>query len=100
MARNDLQTDPISEHATDAKRFDYERLERSIAFLIEEHERLSTEKAALLEALVDRESRLTSLEAKLERERATRAAAVEGVDKILARLEQLQASASAVAETA
>ena len=100
MARNDLQADPISEHATDAKRFDYERLERSIAFLIAEHERLSTEKAALLEELVDREARLTSLEAKLERERATRAAAVEGVDKILARLEQLQASASAVAETA
>ena len=100
MARNDLQTNPVSEHAPDANRFGYERLERSIAFLIEEHERLSTEKAALLEELVDRESRLTSLEAKLERERATRAAAVEGVDKILARLEQLQARASAVAETA
>ena len=100
MARDGLQTDQVSGNPTDAKRFDFERLERAVAFLIEEHERLSTEKAALLEELVERESRITSLEAKLDRERSTRAAAVEGVDKILARLEQLQASASAAAEPA
>ena len=100
MARDGLQTNPISEQTADGSRFDFERLERAVAFLIEEHERLSSEKAALLEELVERESRITSLEAKLDRERSTRAAAVEGVDKILARLEQLQTSASAAAEPA
>ena len=100
MARSGLQTDPISEQTTDGTHFDFERLERAVAFLIEEHERLSTEKAELLEELFEREARITSLEAKLDRERSTRAAAVEGVDKILARLEQLQASATAAAESA
>ena len=103
MARDDLQTEPIAQRAepgSDASRFDFERLERAVAFLIEEHERLSSEKAALLEELVDRESRITSLEAKLDRERSTRATAVEGVDKILARLEQLQASAATAAGSA
>ncbi|MEM9177126.1 MAG: hypothetical protein AAGC67_18060 [Myxococcota bacterium] len=97
MAREGLQTDPVSENATDAKHFDFERLERAVAFLLEEHERLSSEKAALLDELVERESRITSLEATLDRERSTRRSAVEGVDKILARLEQLQASATAAA---
>ena len=97
MATDGLQTGQASQQTTDTSRFDFERLERAVSFLIEEHERLSSEKAALLEELVERESRITSLEAKLDRERSTRAAAVEGVDKILARLEQLQASATAAA---
>lgn len=100
MATDGLQTGQAFQQTTDGSRFDFERLERAVSFLIEEHERLSTEKAALLEELVERESRITSLEAKLGRERALRATAVEGVDKILVRLEQLQASASAAAEPA
>lgn len=84
----------------DSSGYDFERLERAVAFLIEEHERLSSEKAELLEELVDRERRITSLEAGIEHERALRRSAAEGVDKILARLEQLQASATAAAETA
>lgn len=64
---------------------------------MEEHERLSSEKAELLDELVERETRITSLEAKLEDELSLRRAAVEGVDKILSRLEQLQASATAAA---
>ena len=107
MARDGLQSEHLSHdtHGTpdaagEASRFDFDRLERAVSFLIEEHQRLSSEKAALLEELVDREARITSLEAKLENERSLRSTAVEGVDKILARLEQLQASASAAAEPA
>ena len=100
LARDGLQADQVSQQTADASRFDFDRLERAVSFLLEEHERLSTEKGALLEELVERESRITSLEAKLEGERSRRASAVEGVDNILARLEQLQASASAAVESA
>ncbi|MEZ4333447.1 MAG: cell division protein ZapB [Myxococcota bacterium] len=74
-------------------RFDFDRLERSIDFLIDEHRRLSAEREALLGELREREHRIAMLESRLESERAQRAAAVEHVDKILSRLEQLQASA-------
>jgi hypothetical protein len=79
-------------------RYDFERLERSVEFLIHEHERLSAEREALLGELLDREHRIASLESKLEGERALRATAVESVNKILSRLEQLQASVRAVEE--
>lgn len=69
-------------------------------FLIREHERLSAEREALLGELLDREHRIASLEARLEAERALRASAVESVNKILSRLEQLQASVCPVAEPA
>lgn len=72
--------------------YDFERLERAIDFLIGEHERLSSEKAELLEELVEREQRLTSLQSRLDTEKAQRLTAVESVDKILGRLEQLQTS--------
>ena len=72
--------------------YDFERLERAIEFLIGEHERLSSEKAELLEELVEREQRLTSLQSRLDTEKAQRLSAVESVDKILGRLEQLQTS--------
>jgi hypothetical protein len=52
----------------------------------------------MLGELLDREHRIASLESKLEGERALRATAVESVNKILSRLEQLQASVRAVAE--
>ena len=79
-------------------RYGFERLERSVDFLIREHERLSAEREALLGELLDREHRVSSLESKLEAERALRATAVESVNKILTRLEQLQASVCAAAE--
>jgi len=78
--------------------YNFDRLEHSVEFLIKEHQRLSGEREALLVELVDREHRITTLETRLDAERVKRATAVEGVDKILARLEQLQASASAAAE--
>ena len=81
-------------------RYDFDRLERSVAFLIEEHERLCAEREALLEELVDREQRISALESRLERESTRRVTAVEGVDKMLSRLEQLQASISSVSESA
>lgn len=80
--------------------YDFERLERSVDFLIEEHQRLSAEREALLEELVEREQRLAALESELESERRRRLTAVEGVDKILGRLAQLQTSVSAAVESA
>ncbi len=86
--------------AANEQTYDFERLERAVAFLLEEHERLSGERAELLEELVDREQRIGQLESRLEAERKRRLTAVEGVDKVLARLEQLQTSVVAAAESA
>ena len=83
-----------------ADRYDFDRLERSVEFLLEEHERLSGEREALLQELIDREQRISVLESRLERESTRRVTAVEGVDKMLSRLEQLQASISSFSETA
>lgn len=80
------------------RRYDFERLEGSVDFLIGEHQRLSAEREALLGELLDREHRISSLEARLEAERALRATAVESVEKILSRLEQLHSSVRAAAE--
>lgn len=82
----------------DNRRYDFERLESSVEFLIREHQRLSAEREALLGELVDREHRIATLESRLETERATRAAAAESVNKILSRLEQLQSSVRSAAE--
>jgi len=79
-------------------RYDFERLERSVDFLIREHERLSAEREALLGELLEREHRIASLESKLEAERATRASAVASVSAILTRLEGLHASVRSAAE--
>ena len=85
---------------TQADGYDFDRLERSVEFLIDEHQRLSAEREALLEELVAREHRIAALEAKLESERVRRLTAVEGMDKILGRLDQLQASVTSAAEPA
>ena len=85
----------------DANRpFGFDRLERSVEFLVEEHQRLTAERAALLEELIEREQRVIALETQLKHERAKRMTAVEGVDKILVRLEQLQVSVTSAAEPA
>ncbi|MAG30505.1 MAG: hypothetical protein CL908_06370 [Deltaproteobacteria bacterium] len=73
-------------------RCDFDRLEECVDFLLKKHERLSAEREALLAELVEREHRATTLEMQLEGERARREAAIESVDKILSRLEQLQTS--------
>lgn len=80
--------------------YDFARLERSVEFLLKEHQRLSGEHEALLVEFVDREHRISSLERRLETEKRSRATAVETVDKILGRLEQLQTSATAAAKAA
>lgn len=90
-----------SERAGDAEgRYDFDRLERSIDFLIDEHQRLSAEREALLGELLDREHRIAILESRLEAERSTRTSAVDRVNKILSRIEQLQASVTAAPEPA
>jgi hypothetical protein len=80
--------------------YDFDRLEQSVEFLIKEHERLSGEREELLAELVDREHRISTLEGRLDLEQSKRAVAVESVDKILARMEQLQTSVSSAAKDA
>ena len=80
-------------------RYDFDRLERSVEFLIQEHQRLTQERQALLAELADREHRISSLESRLDSERGRRVRAVEGLDRILARLEELEAGVAAVSET-
>jgi chromosome segregation ATPase len=86
------------------REYDFQRLERAIAYLIDEHERLAREKdrleqehAALREELVDREQRLAALQQELTSERGRRRTALEGVDKLIERLDQVQASVGAMA---
>ncbi|MBW2497208.1 MAG: hypothetical protein JRF61_08030 [Deltaproteobacteria bacterium] len=73
-------------------RFDFERLEQSIDELLRDHERLTAEREALMSELVDREHRIATLESRLRDERDRRATALDGVSRILARVESLQAS--------
>jgi hypothetical protein len=83
-----------------AARYDFDRLDRAVRFLLEEHERLSAEREALLGELVEREQRIAALEAQLDRERVRRASAIDGVDRVLARLEELHSNVTTAAETA
>ena len=92
-SRTDEDISPVDQ-------YDFDRLEKSVEFLIKEHERLSGEREELLAELVDREHRISTLESRLDLEQNKRAVAVEGVDKILARLEQLQTSVTAAAKDA
>ena len=81
---------PSDKGSSPADRFDFDRLERSVEILLEEHASMSAEREALLAELVDREHRIGILEARLEAESKRRASAVDGVDRILARLEELE----------
>ena len=85
---------------TRAEHYDFDRLERSVDFLIDEHQRLTAEREALVEELVERERRIAALEGTLEKERVRRMTAIESMDKILGRLDQLQASVTSAAEPA
>jgi chromosome segregation ATPase len=87
--------------------YDFQRLERAIEYLIEEYQKLAREKdrveqerAALRDELVEREQRLASLQADLDAERGRRRTALEGVEKLLGRLDQLQASVATAVEGA
>ena len=105
MARDTVGSDGGNETAVSkaSEAYDFQRLERAVEYLLDEHARLAREneqiereRAALRDELVERERRLTALqaehEAELAAERGRRRSALEGVDKILGRLEQLQAS--------
>lgn len=81
-------------------RYDFDRLERSIEYLLEEHRRMSAERAELLVELADREHKIAQLESRLESERSLRAVAVSGVDAILARLERMASGDFALADAA
>jgi len=81
---------PSDRASTRSTPYDFERLERSVEILLKEHERLSAEREALLEELVEREQRIGFLDARLSTERERRATAVESVDRILERLLMLE----------
>lgn len=80
-------------------RYGFDRLEQSVEFLLKEHERANIEREALLAELADREHRIQSLESKLATEGDRRTSAVESVDRILARLETIEAAAASASET-
>jgi chromosome segregation ATPase len=90
----------LEQESSRIDRYDFDRLEQSVEFLIKEHERLSGEREELLAELVDREHRISTLESRIDLLQNKRAVAVEGVDKIIARLEQLQVSVTAAAKVA
>lgn len=81
---------PSDRASSRSPHYDFERLERSIEHLLKDHERLTAEREALLEELVDRERRIGALESKLASEGKRRVSAIESVDKILKRLDQLE----------
>ena len=74
--------------------YDLERPAHCVEHLLSEHARLSAEREALLAELSDREHKVNTLEAGLEKERSLRRAAVERVDRILEQLEGLESSAT------
>lgn len=80
--------------------YDFDRLERSLDFLLGEHRRLSAEREELLGELREREVRIAALESKLQAERALRTTAVSSVDGILLEIERLRAMACPAAEGA
>ncbi len=80
-------------------RYDFGRLERSVEFLLKDHERLGSERDALLAELIEREHRITVLESKLAAEDQRRATAVDSVDRILARLEALESGVQEVSQS-
>ena len=79
-------------------RFDFERLEASVESLLHDHERLSTEQQGLLAELADREHRIAGLQRQLDRERALRLSALEGVERLIARVESMQARVDRVVD--
>ena len=77
--------------------YDFERLERSVEHLLKDHERLSAEREALLEELVDREQRIAALETKLASEGKRRVAAIDSIDGIVKRLDDFESEVVAIA---
>ena len=88
---------PSDRASSRSPQYDFERLERSIEHLLEDHERLTAEREALLEELIEREQRIAALESKLGSEGKRRVSAIESVDRILERLEQLESNVVEVA---
>ena len=86
-----MNAEPPSDRGSSrSSHYSFERLERSVEHLLKEHERLSAEREALLEELIDRERRIATLESNLASEGERRVSAVEGVDRILKRLETIE----------
>jgi predicted nucleic acid-binding Zn-ribbon protein len=81
---------PSDRDSSRSSRYDFDRLERSVGHLLKDHERLAAEREALLEELVDREQRIAALEAKLSAERERCANALEAVDQVISKLDQLE----------
>ena len=81
---------PSDRASTRSQPYDFERLERSVEYLLKDHERLDAEREALREELVERERRIAGLEAKLAAEGERRVSAVDRLDRILTRLQEFE----------
>lgn len=86
-----MNADRSSDRASSrSSQYNFERLEHSVEVLLKDHQRLSAEREALLEELVERERRIGVLESKLALESERRGVALESVDQILERLQELE----------
>lgn len=81
---------PGDSESSSNSRFDFERLERSIEQLLDDHERLGAEHEALIFELVERQHKIAALESELQLERSRRSKAVDVVDRVLTRVETLE----------
>lgn len=70
--------------------YDFQRLERCVEELLEDHARVNAEREALLDELVEREQRIAALEARLASAGDQRSSAVDSVDRILKRVDQIE----------
>ena len=91
---------PSDRVSTRPPSYDFKRLERSVEHLLRDHERLAAEREELLEELVERERRIAALESNLAAEGERRVSAVDQLDRILKRLDELEADVAEVGTSA
>ncbi len=83
---------------SDADVFDFDRLERVVADLIDERHRMSAENDLLREELVRREQKITELDSQLTQQEQRRTDALKRVDDLLAQVEGFATLATQAAE--
>jgi chromosome segregation ATPase len=73
----------------DATRYDFERLERALAQLVEQQAQLLVENDTLREQVEDRELRIHRLESELDESNSRRHKAMERLDALITELDRL-----------
>ncbi|MDP6978270.1 MAG: hypothetical protein QF570_06655 [Myxococcota bacterium] len=82
----------------DADVFDFDRLERVVAELIEERHRLGAENDLLRKELVQREQKIAELDSRLTQQEQRRTDALKRLDDLLAQVEGFATLATQAAE--